>query len=150
MRKPSDPAARYLRAQDAAALAAAAEQRKRQKQQALRFGMRLRWAREIASVTPTQLGAATGVDTSLIRHIELGDRLPSLHLLVGLCEVLQITPNYLLYGEVETLPRALANTLVALHPELARPAPRPRGLGKRGKAVPAPFAAATKLGIASS
>ena len=58
------------------------------------LGERLRWAREMVSGGPTRLAADVGVDTSAIRHIERGVRLPSLHLLQALCHVLRISPQY--------------------------------------------------------
>src|SRR5215475_9494467 len=110
---------------------AAAQQRANQQAWARRLGQRLRWAREYANGSSIQLAAAWGVDSSLIRHIELGNRVPSLHLLLTLCEVLSVTPHYLLYGEVENIPAATRDTLVTLHPELRFPQ-KPHGLGKRG------------------
>ena len=89
------------------------------------LGERLRWAREMVSGGPTRLAADVGVDTSAIRHIERGVRLPSLHLLQALCHVLRISPQYLLSGSLEAVDLELAARLKAAHPELSWPAASP-------------------------
>jgi transcriptional regulator with XRE-family HTH domain len=89
---------------------------------AVALGDRLRWAREMVSGGPTRLAADVGVDTSAIRHIERGARLPSLHLLQALCHVLRISPQYLLDGSLAGVDPELAAKLKAAHPELSWPA----------------------------
>ena len=95
-----------------------------QKQEAQRIGQRVRWVRELLGITPTQLGADVGVDASLIRHIERGVRLPSIHVLMSLCHVCRVSPQYLLWGSLEAVDLELAGQLKQLHPELQWPAER--------------------------
>ncbi len=89
------------------------------------LGERLRWARELVSGGPTRLAADVGVDTSAIRHIERGVRLPSLHLLQALCHVLRISPQYLMEGSLAGVEPELAAKLKAAHPGLSWPAAAP-------------------------
>ena len=100
----------------------AAQTPKELKLDAVAFGERLRWARELVSGGPTRLAADVGVDTSAIRHIERGARLPSLHLLQALCHVLRISPQYLMEGSLAAVDPELAARLKAAHPGLSWPA----------------------------
>jgi transcriptional regulator with XRE-family HTH domain len=96
-----------------------------QKQEAEDFGRRLSWVREMVGAIPTRLAADCGVDTSSIRHIERGQRMPSVHLLRTLCHVLRISPDYLLYGSLAGVDQELATKLKVAHPELNWPAASP-------------------------
>ena len=96
-----------------------------QKEEALAFGRRLGWAREMVSGSPTRLAADVGVDTSTIRYIERGMRMPSVPLLKLLCHVLRISPDYLLWGSLAGIDPELAARLKAAHPELSWPAASP-------------------------
>ena len=93
-----------------------------QKEEAIEFGNRLRWVRELYGDSPTRLAADAGVDTSTIRYIERGQRMPSVPLLKMLVHVLRISPQYLLYGSLEGVEPVLAAKLKAAHPELDWPA----------------------------
>jgi transcriptional regulator with XRE-family HTH domain len=93
-----------------------------QKEEAKKVAARVRWARELADMTFTELGAAIGVDSSTIRHIEAGIRLPSLHVLMALCHTLLISPQYLLWGSLEGVDQETAAQLKSRHPELHWPA----------------------------
>ena len=93
-----------------------------QKEEALAFGERLRWVREMVSGSPTRLAADAGVDTSTIRYIERGMRMPSVALLKLLCHVLRISPDYLLWGSLAGVDPELAAKLKAAHPGLSWPA----------------------------
>ena len=93
-----------------------------QKEEALAFGKRLSWVREMMGDSPTRLAADCGVDTSSIRYIERGMRMPSLPLLKNLCHVLRISPDYLLWGSLAGVEPELAARLKAAHPELNWPA----------------------------
>jgi transcriptional regulator with XRE-family HTH domain len=97
-----------------------------QKEEAKRIGQRVRWARELVSgETATNLAAFLGVDTSSLRHIERGARLPSIHLLMTLCHALRISPQYLLWGSLEGVDPELAARLKSAHPELSWPSSPP-------------------------
>jgi transcriptional regulator with XRE-family HTH domain len=93
--------------------------------EAARIGERLRWVRELVGATPTQLASDLGVDVSSVRHIERGVRSPSLVLLMTLCHVLRISPQYLLWGRLEGVDPELAAKLKSLHPELSWPSAPP-------------------------
>lgn len=92
-----------------------------QKEQAKNIGKRERWARELVGLTPTELAADIGIDTTAIRHIERGVRLPSIHVLMSLCHTLRVSPQYLLWGSLEGVNQELAVRLKQLHPELLSP-----------------------------
>ena len=96
-----------------------------QKEEAKQIGVRVRWARELLDKTPTQLAAHMGVDASTLRHIETGIRLPSIHMLMSLCHVLRISPQYLLWGTLEGVEPELAATLKSRHPSLSWPSAKP-------------------------
>jgi transcriptional regulator with XRE-family HTH domain len=96
-----------------------------QKEEAKRIGERLRWVRELIDATPTQLAADLGVDSSSVRHIENGIRLPSIHMLMTLCHVLRISPQYLLWGSLEGVEPELAARLKSAHPQLNWPSAQP-------------------------
>lgn len=93
-----------------------------QKEQTKLVAKRLKWARELVGLTPTELAADIGVDTTAIRHIEYGNRLPSLHVMMSLCHVLRVSPQYLLWGSLEAVDPELAGRLKSAHPELQWPA----------------------------
>ncbi len=116
-----------------------------QKDEAIAFGNRLRWVRELYGDSPTRLAADAGVDTSTNRYIERGQRMPSVPLLKMLVHVLRISPQYLLYGSLEGVEPVLAAKLKAAHPELNWPASpthdsahnSPPSSARRPKAIPA-------------
>lgn len=92
------------------------------KDEAKRIGQRTKWARELAGMTPTELAADIGVDSTVIRVIERGARLPSLHVMMAICHVLRVSPQYLLLGSLEAVDPELALRLKREHPELQWPA----------------------------
>ena len=92
-----------------------------QKDEALAFGNRLRWVRELMA---TAQRASPQMPAS-IPHYPLyrrGQRMPSVPLLKQLVHVLRISPQYLLYGSLEGVEPVLAAKLKAAHPELNWPA----------------------------
>ena len=101
------------------------------KEEVLAFGQRLLWVREMVTGNPTRLAADCGVDTSTIRYIERGMRMPSVPLLKMLCHVLRISPDYLLYGSLAGVDSELAAKLKAAHPELSWPASPPAPCNSR-------------------
>lgn len=60
------------------------------------LGNRIRLCRQSAKLTQDQLAAKAGVCTSFIGHIERGTRVTSLETLVALCNVLNVSMDYLL------------------------------------------------------
>lgn len=108
-----------------------------QRTEAKRIGQRLAWARKAQNMTRQQLANAVGVDHSMIRYMELGQRVPSVFLAMSLMHVLQISPQYLLWGEMLRVEPGLAARLTHLHPEFQRPLSTPYGAtpfpGKTGR-----------------
>ena len=60
------------------------------------LGKRVRELRRQASLTQEELAEQVGISTSFMGHVERGSRVASLETLVALCNVLQVTPQYLL------------------------------------------------------
>lgn len=60
------------------------------------FGKKLNYIRKQRKLTSEQLGELCDVNAGHIRQIESGMRVPSLKLLIDLCNVLCINPEYLL------------------------------------------------------
>ncbi|MBR4080777.1 MAG: helix-turn-helix transcriptional regulator [Clostridia bacterium] len=60
------------------------------------LGNRIRLCRQSAKMTQEQLAEKIGVCTSFIGHIERGTRVTSLETLVTLCNVLNVSMDYLL------------------------------------------------------
>jgi transcriptional regulator with XRE-family HTH domain len=96
-----------------------------QREEAKRLGQRLRWVRDILNVTPTEVAADIGVDSTAIRQIERGARLPSIHVMMALCHTLRISPQYLMWGTLEAVEPELATQLKRRHPELYWPPSTP-------------------------
>lgn len=91
------------------------------KEEAKRVGQRTKWERELAGLTPTELAADIGVDSTVVRVIERGARLPSLHVMMAICHVLRVSPQYLLLGSLVAVDPELAARLKREHPELQWP-----------------------------
>lgn len=85
------------------------------------FGRRLGWVRKMLGISPTRLAADIGVDSSSIRLIERGERMPSVHHMRSMCHTLRISPQYLMWGSLEGVEHELAASLKAAHPELNWP-----------------------------
>ncbi|MBQ8200586.1 MAG: helix-turn-helix transcriptional regulator [Clostridia bacterium] len=60
------------------------------------LGNRIRALRRQMSLTQEELAEQVGISASFLGHIERGSRVASLETLVGLCNVLKVTPEYLL------------------------------------------------------
>ena len=89
-----------------------------QRLESKKIGERLKWAREALDLSRVQLADEVGVDWTMIRHIENGTRVPSIFLALALIHVLDISPQYLLWGVLEGVEPTLHTKLAALHPEL--------------------------------
>jgi transcriptional regulator with XRE-family HTH domain len=89
-----------------------------QQVEARRIGERLRWAREAQNITRLNLATYAGIDWTMIRHIEHGRRVPSVFLVMSLCHILRISPQYLLWGVLSGLDEELHTKLAREHPEL--------------------------------
>jgi|SRR5215831_13416222 len=96
-----------------------------QLREAQRIGERLRWAREMLGYSRVELAREIGVDPAFIGKIEAGQRIPSVFLVMSLCHVLHISPQYMLWGSVQGVEGELATKLLDEHPELRTPSAPP-------------------------
>ena len=65
------------------------------------IGIRIRKARKAAGMSQERLAEAVGVGTTHISHIETGKVLPSLSVFIGLLNVLQVSADEIVAGNVE-------------------------------------------------
>jgi len=63
---------------------------------AFALGMRLEKARDELGMSPDDIAELCSITPVHVRHLESGHRLPSLPLFVSLCNVLKVSPMYLL------------------------------------------------------
>lgn len=82
------------------------------------IGLRIRWARELVQPNRAEFARGMGVDTSTVRDIENGRRMPSVFLLIELCHQLRAHPGYVLLGELRGTDGELAALLAMRHPEM--------------------------------
>lgn len=66
------------------------------------LGIRIRNARESKNLTQEQLAEMTGLSNNYISNIERNRSIPSLETLVKICNVLEVTPDFLLVNSVFT------------------------------------------------
>ena len=60
------------------------------------FGQKLKYVRELNSITKCNLAKAIGVSTSTLSSWENGTSTPNVYLLTNICNVLNISANFLL------------------------------------------------------
>lgn len=60
------------------------------------LGQRIRAARKGKGLTGEKLAEACNINTTYLRQMEAGTKIPSLPMFVTLCRKLDVTPNYLL------------------------------------------------------
>jgi len=92
-----------------------------QSQEARRIGQRVQWARQAWNYTRADLAREADVTQTMIQKIEEGTRIPSVFLVMSLCHVLGISPQYLLWGSMQGVEGELAAKLSVEHPELRAP-----------------------------
>ena len=66
------------------------------------LGKRVRELRPKLDLTQEELAEKCGISASFLGHIERGTRVASIETLVGLCNLLQVTPQYLLSASLNT------------------------------------------------
>ena len=66
----------------------------------LKFGRRLFQARRAKDLTSNALAEQLGMSGSYIRQLECGNQKPSIDFLLHVCDLLDVSPNYLLRGNV--------------------------------------------------
>lgn len=77
------------------------------------LGKRIREVRRQLSLTQETLSEQVGISASFLGHIERGSRVASLETLVSLCNVLQVTPQYLLSASLTTYEPHMPSGLTA-------------------------------------
>jgi transcriptional regulator with XRE-family HTH domain len=65
------------------------------------FGMRINKARKDRGLTAEKLAEACNINSTYLRQIEGGKKLPSLPVFATLCRELRVSPNYILPDLVE-------------------------------------------------
>ena len=75
------------------------------------LGSRIRVVRRQKSMTQEQLAEKVGISASFLGHIERGTRVASLETLVLLCNVLNVTPEYLLRASLTNYDRRMPEGL---------------------------------------
>ncbi len=66
------------------------------------LGRKIRETRKQRTMTQEMLAEQVGISASFLGHIERGSRVASLETLVALCNVLHVTPHYLLSASLNT------------------------------------------------
>lgn len=61
-----------------------------------RIGQRIKMARKAKGLTGDKLAEVCNINTTYLRQMEAGTKIPSLPMFVTLCNSLDVTPNYLL------------------------------------------------------
>lgn len=64
--------------------------------EAKRFGKKIRDKRKTLGLTCGQLADLCHINEGYVRQIEAGKKIPSMSLLISLCETLGTSPNYLM------------------------------------------------------
>lgn len=75
------------------------------------LGSRVRQARRQMSLTQEELAEKMGISASFLGHIERGSRVASIETLVGLCNVLNVTPEYLLSASLHSFDASMPEGL---------------------------------------
>lgn len=65
------------------------------------LGQRIRKLRREHDLTQEELAELVGISPSFMGHVERGSRVASLETLVALCNVLKVSPGYLLEGSLQ-------------------------------------------------
>lgn len=78
------------------------KQRRKPKEQNIQIGERCRRAREIAGYTQEQLAERIGVSTQFLSDAERGVTGMSVNTIIKLCQVLNISADFLLLGKETT------------------------------------------------
>lgn len=75
------------------------------------MGARIRTLRKAAKMTQEDLAEQVGISASFMGHLERGSRIASLETLVALCNVLDVTPEYLLSASLNTFERHMPSSM---------------------------------------
>ncbi len=75
------------------------------------FGAKIRACRKKRKLTQEQLAEAAGISASFMGHIERGTRIASLETLVALCNVMDVSPEYLLSASLTSFEKGMPKGL---------------------------------------
>ncbi len=75
------------------------------------LGTRVRAMRRHMGLTQEELAERIGISASFLGHIERGTRVASLETLVSLCNVLQVSPMYLLSASLHSMDGSMPGDL---------------------------------------
>ena len=77
------------------------------------MGLRISRRRKTLGIRQKSLAKEIGISNNYLSGIELGKEKPSLDILIGICNVLQITPDYLIMGTMHSsnVPQDIADGL---------------------------------------
>lgn len=67
------------------------------------FGRRLYQVRKAKKITSSEMANILGLTPSFVRQIECGNRSPSIDTLIDVCNLLNISPDYLLEGDLKIM-----------------------------------------------
>lgn len=85
------------------------------------FGKKINETRKKQRITSDKLSDLCGVNPVFIRQIESGTKLPSVPVLIKICNALHISPDYLLREDLEenelVYMKNLSDTMVNLSPK---------------------------------
>lgn len=83
------------------------------------MGTRLRLARKDRGLTVDKASEQIGVNATYFRQIECGKSTPSLPVFVSICELLGVSSDYLLFGELSNNELGVCKELYALWKDAA-------------------------------
>lgn len=82
-----------------------------------RFGKKIREKRKECGLTIQQLADLCHINDGYIRQMESGRKIPSMPLLISLCDILETSPNYLMEYVEDNDDRAILERIYKLMPE---------------------------------
>lgn len=85
-----------------------------------RFGKKIREKRKERGLTSQQLADLCHINDGYIRQMESGRKIPSMPLLISLCDILETSPNYLMEYVEDNDDRAIWERICKLMPEQKR------------------------------
>lgn len=85
-----------------------------------RFGKKIREKRKEHGLTSQQLADLCHINDGYIRQLESGRKIPSMPLLISLCDILKTSPNYLLEYVEDNDDQAILERTCKLMPEQKR------------------------------
>lgn len=85
--------------------------------EAKRFGRKIREKRKERGLTSKQLAELCHINDGYVRQLESGKKIPSMPLLISLCQILETSPNYLMEFADDNDDRQILDRIYKLTPE---------------------------------